>query len=108
MCVAQGAPRNGPQTQIVEPASSVYEAVIVERPKGRSRRVKNTPRADDERRADRALVKDLVIRRKSDGEIIVRTPADLGSSEAILKTVEGDLRHMTADEFFAEWKMPTL
>ena len=53
-------------------------------------------------------MKDLVIRRKSDGEIIVRTPADLGSPEAILKTVEGDLRHMTADEFFDEWKMPTL
>ena len=92
----------------MEPASTVYEAAIVERPKGRTRRVKIVPSVDDELRPDKSLVKDLVIRRKTDGKIIVRTPADLGSPDAMLKTVEGDLRKMTADEFFQEWKMPSL
>jgi hypothetical protein len=92
----------------MEPASTVYEAAIVERATDHSRRVKIVPTADDELRPDKPLVKDLIIRRKSDGEVIVRTPADLGSPEAMLKTVQGDLRRMTADEFFTEWKMPEL
>jgi hypothetical protein len=92
----------------MEPASTVYEAAIVERPKGRSRRVKIVPTVDDELRPDKPIVKDLIIRRKTDGKVIVRTPADLGSPEAMLKTVQGDLRKMTADEFFDEWKMPSL
>jgi hypothetical protein len=92
----------------MEPASTVYEAAIVEHPKGRSRRVKIAPTADDELRPDKPVVQDLVIRRKDDGKVIVRTPADLGSPDAMLKTVEGDLDKMTADEFFQEWKMPSL
>jgi hypothetical protein len=92
----------------MEPASTVYEAAIVERPKGRGRRVKIVPTVDDELRPDQPLVKDLVIRRKTDGKVIVRTPADLGSPDAMLKTVQGDLGRMTADEFLDEWKMPTL
>ena len=92
----------------MEPASTVYEAAIIERPKDRSRRVKIVPTIDDELRPDKPVVKDLVIRRKSDGKVIVRTPADLGSPEAMLKTVQGDLRKMSADEFFQEWKMPSL
>jgi hypothetical protein len=91
----------------MEPASTVYEAAIVERAKSRTRR-KIVPTIDDELRPEKSTVQDLVIRRKADGQVIVRTPADLGSPEAMLKTVEGDLRRMTADEFFEEWKMPAL
>jgi hypothetical protein len=91
----------------MEPASTVYEAAIVERAKTRTRR-KIVPTVDDELRPDKPVVKDLVIRRKTDGEVIVRTPADLGSPEAMLKTVQGDLGRMSADEFFEEWKMPSL
>jgi hypothetical protein len=40
--------------------------------------------------------------------VIVRTPADLGSPDDMLKTVQGDLSKMTADEFLEEWKMPEL
>ena len=89
----------------MEPASTVYEAAIVEHPKTRTRR-KIVPTLDDELRPEKSTVQDLVIRRKADGEIIVRTPADLGSPDAMLKTVEDDLGTMTADEFFQEWKMP--
>ena len=92
----------------MEPASTVYEAAIVEHPKRRPRRVKIVPTVDDELRPDKVFVQDLVIRRKTDGKVIVRTPADLGSPEAMLKTVQRDLRKMTADEFLQEWKMPAL
>jgi hypothetical protein len=92
----------------MEPASTVYEAAIVERAKPRSRRLKLVPTVDDELRPEKPVVKDLVIRRKNDGKVIVRTPADLGSPDAMLKTVQGDLGRMTADEFFEEWKMPSL
>jgi hypothetical protein len=91
----------------MEPASTVYEAAIVEREKTRTRR-KIVPTIDDELRPEKRVVKDLVIRRKTDGEVIVRTPADLGSPEDMLKTVQGDLNRMTAAEFFDEWKMPEL
>ena len=93
---------------MMEPASTVYEAAIVEHPKPRTRRVKIVPTVDDELRPHKVFVKDLVIRRKTDGRIIVRTPADLGSPDAMLKTVQGDLRKMTADEFLREWKMPAM
>jgi len=96
------------QTKSMEPASTVYEAAIVERANAHSRRVKIVPTADDELRPDKPVVKDLIIRRKADGKVIVRTPADLGSPDAMLKTVQGDLHRMTADEFFTEWKMPEL
>jgi hypothetical protein len=92
----------------MEPASTVYEAAIVERAKSHSRRLKIVPTVDDELRPEKPVVKDLVIRRKNDGKVIVRTPADLGSPDAMLKTVQGDLGRMTADEFFEEWKMPSL
>ncbi len=92
----------------MEPASTVYEAAIVEHPRGRGHLVKLGPDVDAELRPDKPIVQDLVIRRKADGRIIVRTPADLGSPDAMLKTVEGDLDTMTADEFFEEWKMPSL
>jgi hypothetical protein len=92
----------------MEPASTVYEAAIVERPKSRPHRVKVVPTVDDELRPDKPVVKDLVIRRKADGRVIVRTPADLGSPDALLATVQGDLRKMTADEFLDEWRMPSL
>ena len=92
----------------MEPASTVYEAAIVEHEPDRAHGMKLVPTADDELRPDKPVVQDLVIRRKTDGEIIVRTPADLGSPDAMLKTVEGDLDTMTADEFFQEWKMPSL
>ena len=92
----------------MEPASTVYEAAIVEREKSHSRRLKIVPTVDDELRPEKPIVKDLVIRRKNDGKVIVRTPADLGSPDAMLKTVQGDLGRMTADEFFEEWKMPSL
>jgi hypothetical protein len=92
----------------MDPASNIYEAAIVQRPKGRTRRVKLMPTADDELRPDQELVKDLVIRRKTDGKVIVSTPADLGSPDAMLKTVQNDLGKMSADEFFQEWKMPNL
>ena len=98
----------GAHTELMEPASTVYEAAIVERAKTRVRRVKIVPTADEELRPDKPVVKDLVIRRKTDGKVIVRTPADLGSPTAMLKTVERDLDKMTADEFFQEWKMPEL
>ena len=93
----------------MEPASTVYEAAIVEESKiplatTQDRAHRRRPSS----RPDRPVVKDLVIRRKNDGKVIVRTPADLGSPDAMLKTVQADLRRMTADEFFEEWKMPSL
>jgi hypothetical protein len=91
----------------MEPASTVYEAAIVERSKTRTRR-KIVPTLDDDLRPEKSVVQDLIIRRKTDGKVFVRTPADLGSPDDMLKTVEGDLNRMTADEFFEEWKMPEL
>jgi hypothetical protein len=92
----------------MEPAATVYEAAIVEREKSHPRGLKIVPTVDDELRPDQPVVKDLVIRRKTDGQVIVRTPADLGSPDAMLETVQADLHRMTADEFFEEWKMPSL
>lgn len=91
----------------MEPASTVYEAAIVQRTKTRTRR-KIVPSVDDELRPEKSTVQDLVIRRKRDGKVIVRTPADLGSPEAMLTTVRNDLDKMNADEFFQEWKMPVV
>jgi hypothetical protein len=93
----------------MEPASTVYEAAIVEREKPKPRRrVKLVADLDDELRPHKTTVVDLVIRRKTDGEVIVRTPADLGSPDALLTIVQGDLRRLSADEFFQEWKMPQI
>jgi hypothetical protein len=90
-------------TELMEPASTVYEAAIVERPADHGRAI--VPTIDDELRPDQDVVKDLVIRRKTDGQEFVRTPADLGSPDDMLKTVETDLHRMSADEFFQEWKL---
>jgi len=92
----------------MEPASTVYEAAIVAHSTRPTRRLKLVPTADDELRPDQPVVQDLVIRRKTDGKVIVRTPADLGSPDAMLKTVQHDLGEMSADEFLQEWKMPNL
>jgi hypothetical protein len=75
----------------MEPASTIYEAAL-------------TPR--NSRKARRRNRIDLVVRRRDDGTEIVRTPADLGSPDALLATAQGDLQQMTADEFLHEWKMP--
>lgn len=91
----------------MEPASSVYEAAIVERANTRTR-IRIIPSMDDDLRPNKRVLKDLIIRRKADGKVIVRTPADLGSPDALLQTVQGDLSKMTPDEFFEEWKMPRL
>jgi hypothetical protein len=89
----------------MESASAVYEAAIVQRAADHTRLL---PTLDDDLRPDRNVVQDLVVRRISDGEVIVSTPADLGSPEDMLKTVEQDLHSMTAEEFFEEWKMPSI
>ena len=93
----------------MEPASTVYEAAIVEQPEpsaGRRKRAK--PTLDDVLVPGHPGRLDLVVRRKDNGRVIVRTPADLGSPDAMLTTVKNDLEQMTADEFFDEWKMPVV
>jgi hypothetical protein len=78
----------------MEPAATIFEAELVERP----RRGKAGSHV--------ALPLDLVVRRRNDGEELVRTPAELTSPEALLATVQDDLLHMTPEQFVAEWKMP--
>jgi hypothetical protein len=92
----------------MDPASTVYEAAIVEQPKPakHSRRLVVAP--EDELVPGQPGRLDLVVRRKDNGDVIVRTPADLGSPDAMLATVEHDLESMTAEEFFDEWKMPVI
>jgi hypothetical protein len=93
----------------MEPASTVYEAAIVEQPEPSTRRHKRSkPTLDDTLKPGHPGRLDLVVRRKDNGKVIVRTPADLGSPDAMLTTVRQDLEQMTADEFFDEWKMPVL
>ncbi|HEX4058355.1 MAG TPA: hypothetical protein VHX87_08580 [Galbitalea sp.] len=91
----------------MEPASTVYEAAIVEQPKPSTRRRQySSPTLDDALKPGHPGRLDLVIRRKDNGRVIVRTPADIGSPDAMLTTVRNDLANMTADEFLDEWKMP--
>jgi hypothetical protein len=93
----------------MEPASTVYEAAIVEQPEPNTRRrTRSKPTLDDTLKPGHPGRLDLVVRRKDNGKVIVRTPADLGSPDAMLTTVRKDLEQMTADEFFDEWKMPAL
>ena len=93
----------------MEPASTVYEAAIVEQPAPNTRRRKHPkPTLDDVLVPGHPGRLDLVVRRKDNGRVIVRTPADLGSPDAMLTTVKNDLEQMTADEFFDEWKMPVV
>lgn len=78
----------------MEPASAVYEAELVERP----RRGKTGHHL--------AVPMELVVRRREDGAEIVRTPAEQAAPEALLATAQDDLLHMSAEQFLAEWKMP--
>jgi len=93
----------------MEPASSVYEAAIEEQPKPSTRRRKiASPALDDDLMPGQPGRLDLVVRRRDNGKVIVRTPADLGSPADMLTTVNRDLEQMTPQEFFDEWKMPAV
>ena len=48
---------------------------------------------------------DLVIRRRSSGAEVLRTAADLGDPQFLLKTVRRDLETKTVDEFVREWRV---
>lgn len=92
---------------LMQPASTVYEAELVEH-LGPRAHVPGAivPDLADELMAEQASEIDLVVRRLADGSEIIRTPADLGSPDALLATVRDDLDNMTVDEFINEWKMP--
>jgi hypothetical protein len=93
----------------MEPASTVFEAALLQQPQtGPRRRKTNPPALDDQLVPGQPGRVDLVVRRKDDGRIIVRTPADIGSPDAMLATVKNDLENMSAEEFFNEWKMPVI
>jgi hypothetical protein len=92
----------------MDPASAVYEAAIEEQPKPSPHRRKISSPADDDLLPGQPGRLDLVVRRKDNGKVIVRTPADIGSPTAMLSTVNRDLEQMTAQEFFDEWKMPVI
>jgi hypothetical protein len=85
----------------MEPASAVFEAELVEQGEpGLGTTVAAHLRGEE------PTTVELIVRRKDDGEELLRTPADLGSPAALLKTVQDDLLHMSVEEFVAEWKMP--
>jgi hypothetical protein len=88
-------------------ASEVFEAAIVDHV-GPGTRIPGViaPRVGDELMAEEPSAIDLVVRRRDDGSEIVRTPADLGSPDALLATAEQDLAEMSVEEFLAEWRMP--
>jgi hypothetical protein len=99
----------GAHTKSMEPASTVFEAAIVKQPKqGTRRRKYSAPTLDNVLEPGHPGRLDLVVRRKDNGKVIVRTPADLGSPDAMLATVRDDLEKMTAEEFVDEWKMPVV
>ncbi|HEY4270045.1 MAG TPA: hypothetical protein VGM94_17820 [Galbitalea sp.] len=91
----------------MQPASAVFEAELVQHLGSRAH-VPGAivPDLADELMAEQSSEIDLVVRRLADGSEIIRTPADLGSPEALLTTAREDLQNMTADEFINEWKMP--
>jgi hypothetical protein len=78
----------------MELASAVFEAELV------------APKRAIALRLEVDAPLDLVVRRKADGEEIVRTPAELESPGILLATVQNDLLTMTPEEFIAEWRMP--
>jgi hypothetical protein len=78
----------------MEPASTVYEAALVEHP----RRGKSGSHV--------AVPLDLVVRRLEDGAEIVRTASEHATPEILLATAQADLLHMSPDEFLNEWRMP--
>jgi glycine/D-amino acid oxidase-like deaminating enzyme len=49
---------------------------------------------------------DLVVRRRGTREIVLRTPADVGSPDWILDEARKDLATLTEDEFLEEWSAP--
>jgi hypothetical protein len=55
--------------------------------------------------ADLSPDADLVVRRRSTGVEVHRTPADTGDPERILDTAKNDLEALTEEEFFAEWSI---
>ena len=82
----------------MDPASSVYEAALVDH--------------DGWDLADKLMAEepsrvDLVVRRKDDGTELIRTPADLGSPDALLATAQADLAAMNEADFKREWRMPS-
>ena len=85
----------------MEPASTVYEAELVEQG---NPSLGTTVAA--RLRGEEPSTVDLIVRSKSSGEELLRTPADLGSPQALLAAVQDDLLHMSVDEFIEEWKMP--
>jgi hypothetical protein len=91
----------------MEPASTVYEAELVAH-LGAGATVPGAivPGLADELMAEQPSTIDLVVRRRDDRSEVVRTPADLGSPDALLATVLSDLETMSAEEFITEWKMP--
>jgi hypothetical protein len=91
----------------MEPASTVYEASLATHlGPGSHSPGKIVPGVADALMAEAPSKIDLVVRRRDDGTEVVRTPADLGSPDTLLATVQSDLATMSAEEFFAEWKMP--
>jgi hypothetical protein len=91
----------------MEPASAIYEAELVEHLRaGADVPGAIVPGLADELMAEQPSAIDLVVRRRDDRSEVVRTPADLGSPDALLATVLGDLETMTAEEFITEWRMP--
>jgi hypothetical protein len=85
----------------MEPASAVFEAELIEQGQPG---IGTTVAAH--LRGEEPSTVDLIVRRRADGEELLRTPADLGSPQALLKTVQDDLQRMSVDEFIAEWRMP--
>ena len=88
-------------------ASEVFEAAIVDHV-GPGTRIPGViaPGVGDVLMAEEPSAVDLVVRRRDDRTEIVRTPADLGSPDALLSAAERDLAEMSVEEFLAEWKMP--
>jgi hypothetical protein len=96
------------QNDLMEPASTVYEAALVEHLGWRDRAEGAiVPGLTDELMAEEASTVDLVVRRKDDGTELIRTPADLASPDALLIAAQTDLDSMSEAQFKREWRMPT-
>jgi hypothetical protein len=88
-------------------AAEVFEAAIVNHV-GPGTRIPGViaPGVGDALMAEAPSAVDLVVRRRDSQTEIVRTPADLGSPDALLAAAERDLAQMSVKEFLAEWLMP--
>ena len=92
----------------MEPASTVYEAALVDHLGWRDRADGAIhPGLADELMAEEQSMVDLVVRRKEDGAELIRTPADIGAPESLLTAARADLEAMTVEEFKREWRMPS-